>query len=100
MQSQYRRCIHTLDVLRCMGISNPCTTIFSEAFSFFIHIANLFASQIYEDFAENELKKRKPDYNPYTEDIDEFGNVKRQNMLSKYDEVIDKENYRESPLPK
>ena len=46
----------------------------------------------------NELKKRKPDYNPYTEDIDEFGNVKRQNMLSKYDEVIEGEKKRSFKL--
>lgn len=46
----------------------------------------------------NELKKKKPDYNPYTEDIDEFGNVKRQNMLSKYDEVIEGEKKRSFKL--
>ena len=39
----------------------------------------------------NELKKMKPDYNPYTDDVDEHGNIKRQNMLSKYDEVIEGE---------
>lgn len=46
----------------------------------------------------NDLKKKKPDYNPYTEDIDEFGNVKRQNMLSKYDEVIEGEKKRSFKL--
>lgn len=36
-----------------------------------------------------EIKKKKTDYNPYTEDVDEFGMTKKQSMLSKYDEGLD-----------
>ena len=38
-----------------------------------------------------ELRKKKTDYNPYVDDYDEEGNFKPQNMLSKYDEVIEGE---------
>ncbi|XP_062604721.1 U4/U6.U5 tri-snRNP-associated protein 1-like, partial [Saccostrea cucullata] len=37
-----------------------------------------------------ELKKKKPDYNPYdTGDVDEFGMFKPKNVLDKYDEEIE-----------
>ncbi|XP_061162474.1 U4/U6.U5 tri-snRNP-associated protein 1-like isoform X2 [Saccostrea echinata] len=37
-----------------------------------------------------ELKKKKPDYNPYdTGDVDEFGMFKVKNVLDKYDEEIE-----------
>lgn len=38
-----------------------------------------------------ELLKKKPDYNPYDEEFDEHGKLKTQNMLSKYNEVIEGE---------
>lgn len=38
-----------------------------------------------------ELLKKKPDYNPYDEEFDENGKLKSQNMLSKYNEVIEGE---------
>ncbi|CAL1275394.1 unnamed protein product [Larinioides sclopetarius] len=43
-----------------------------------------------ERYAKNvELKKKKPDYRPYEEpEFDEFGILKKKNLLSKYDEEI------------
>jgi len=38
-----------------------------------------------------DLLKKKPDYNPYDEEFDEHGQLKTQNMLSKYNEVIEGE---------
>ncbi|XP_054714322.1 U4/U6.U5 tri-snRNP-associated protein 1-like [Uloborus diversus] len=46
-----------------------------------------------ERYAKNvENKKRKPDYRPYEEpEYDEFGILKKKNLLSKYDEEIEGE---------
>ncbi|GBM59200.1 U4/U6.U5 tri-snRNP-associated protein 1 [Araneus ventricosus] len=46
-----------------------------------------------ERYAKNvELKKKKPDYRPYEEpEYDEFGILKKKNLLSKYDEEIEGE---------
>ncbi|VDO93982.1 unnamed protein product [Soboliphyme baturini] len=42
-----------------------------------------------EHWKENvELRKRKPDYNPYEEELDEFGNLKEKVLLKKYEEEI------------
>ncbi|GIY28552.1 hypothetical protein CDAR_409551 [Caerostris darwini] len=46
-----------------------------------------------EKYAKNvENKKKKPDYKPYDEpEYDEFGILKKKNLLSKYDEEIEGE---------
>ncbi|GFS60678.1 hypothetical protein NPIL_117051 [Nephila pilipes] len=46
-----------------------------------------------ERYAKNvENKKKKPDYKPYEEpEFDEFGILKKKNLLSKYDEEIEGE---------
>nr|XP_015910783.2 U4/U6.U5 tri-snRNP-associated protein 1 isoform X2 [Parasteatoda tepidariorum] len=46
-----------------------------------------------EKYAKNvENKKKKPDYRPYEEpEFDEFGILKKKNLLSKYDEEIEGE---------
>ncbi|KAL3067946.1 hypothetical protein niasHT_037936 [Heterodera trifolii] len=43
-----------------------------------------------------ERRKKKDHYNPYEEEVDEFGQVKKQQMLSKYDEGIDGEKERDT----
>ncbi|KAI3414210.1 hypothetical protein GPALN_011667 [Globodera pallida] len=43
-----------------------------------------------------EKRKKKDNYQPYEEEVDEFGQIRKQQMLAKYDESMDGEKERET----